>query len=245
MNHLAVRFLEFTRGTAGDLDQCFAATLALTVALPAGIGSKPYFYSTGVSASAIPLTISGNTASLSVPWDTCAGGADGYLSLPNPSLTSDSQVFTLSASLTVDLTSPATAAPPPDPLDAGPGTVVASPTGDLAPSIYVYGAQILRVAASDRLVRLIVFSSGSGILRAAAGTTNLGSYQLRAGNNDIRFKLPQSLVNALRRPAGARAGNASLLTLTSLSSAGTAGTIVTRKLTIVKTPAPKKPAPKH
>jgi hypothetical protein len=35
-----------------------------------------------------------------------------------------------------------------------------------------------------------------------------------------------------------------LLTLTSLSPAGTAGTIVSRKLTIVKPPPPKKPAAK-
>ena len=51
----------------------------------------------------MPLPINGNTASLAVPWDTCLGGHDGYLSLPNPSLTSDAQVFVVSGSLTVDI----------------------------------------------------------------------------------------------------------------------------------------------
>ncbi len=244
VNHLAARYLSFTRGTSGDMGPCYAATLALTVALPAGAGSKPSFYSTGVGTAAIPLTITGTTASLTVPWNTCFGGPDGYLALPNPSTTLDSQVFTVSGSLTVDFTTPSSATAPPAELNAGPGPVIAAPTGDVAPSIYLYGAQVLRVSATDRMVRLIVFSSGPGMLQAAAGRTNLGTYQLRPGNNDVRFKLPQSLVNTLRRPAGATApGAASLLTLTCLSPTGTAsGTVVSRKLAIVK-PAPK-PTPK-
>ena len=86
----------------------------------------------------------------------------------------------MSGSLTVDLSTPATAAPPPDPLDVGPGPVVAAPTADVAPAIYLYGAQVIRVSTTDRMVRLIVFSSGPGMLKATAGTMNLGTYQLRA-----------------------------------------------------------------
>ena len=70
------------------------------------------------------------------------------------------------------------------------------------PTIFVYGAQIVRVSTADRMVRLIVFSTGDGQLQARPATKNLGTYQLRAGNNDMRFKLPQSIVNALRKPAG-------------------------------------------
>lgn len=116
------------------------ATYSLTVALPAGTGARPFFYSSSVGSAAVPLTINGNTASLTVPWDTCTGGADGYLSLPNPSLASNSQVFTVSGSLSVDTSTPATATPPPAPLFTGP--TVASPADYVAPSIYVYGAQI-------------------------------------------------------------------------------------------------------
>ena len=240
VNHLAARYLDFTRGTSGDTGPCYAATLALTVALPAATGATPYFYSSGVGKTAVPFTVSGTTATLSVPWSTCFGGPDGYVSLPNASLASDSQAFTVSGTLTVDKSTPSSVTAPPAPLDAGPGPVIASPATDVAPSIYVYGAQILRVSTTDRMVRLIVFSSGPGMLQAAAGGRNLGTYQLRAGNNDIRFKLPQSLVNTLRKPAGALAGSPSVLTLTCLSPGGTAGTVVSRKLAIVK-PAPKKP----
>ena len=97
----------------------------------------------------------------------------------------------------------------------------------------------MRVSTADRMVRLIVFSSGEGKLQASAGTKNLGTYRLRAGNNDIRFKLPQSIVNALRKPAG-RTVNSSVLTLKCLSPGGAAGVTVSRKLTLVKPPAHKK-----
>ena len=242
VNHLAARYLDFTPGTGSAVAECYAATLALTVALPAGLGSQPYFYSTSAGTTALPLSVNGSTASLNVPWNTCAGAPAGYLSLPNPSTTADGQTFTVSGTLTVDTSTVSSATAAPDPLDAGPGAVVAAPTTDLAPAIYLYGAQVIRVSTSDRMVRLIVFSSGPGMLSAKAGSTNLGTYQLRPGNNDVRFKLPQSLVNALRKPAAA--ASPSLLTLTSLSSNGTAGTTVSRKLAVVK-PAPKKASKAH
>ncbi|HVN61518.1 MAG TPA: hypothetical protein VMT59_09635 [Gaiellaceae bacterium] len=240
VNHLAARYIDF-HSDVTDTGPCYAATLALTVAIPAGVGhAQPYFFSSGVGASAIPLTLNGNTASLNVPWNNCAGHPDGYLSLPNPSLASDDQIFTVSGSLTVDPTTPATNTPPPDPLYAGPGPFVAAPATDVAPSILVHGAEVIRVSTVDRLVRLLVFSSGDGQLQASAGTTNLGTYQLRAGNNDVRFKLPQSIVNALRKPAG-KSVSASTLTLKFLSPGGLAGTTVSRKLALVKpTPTKKK-----
>jgi hypothetical protein len=240
VNHLAARYLNFSRGDVNNVGACYAATLALTVAMPSGLGSKPSFYSSGVGTSAVPLTINGNTASLSVPWDSCTGGPDGYLALPNPSLATDSASFAVSGSLTVDLNTPTTAKPPPAPLYAGPGAVVPSPTADIAPSIFVYGAQVVRVSTADRMVRLIVFASGPGTLTANVGAKKLGTYMLRAGNNDIRFKLPLSLVNALRKAAAAKTASTSVLTLTSSSPAGVAGAKVTRKLAVVKPPAPKK-----
>ncbi len=235
VNHLAARYLKLIRG-GSSTGPCYAATLSLTVALPAGLGARPFFYSSSVSTAAVPLTVSGGTASLTVPWDSCTGGADGYLSLPNPSLASNSQVFTVSGSLSVDTSTPATGTPPPAPLFTGP--TVASPADYVPPAIYVYGAQVVRVSATDRLVRLIVFSSGPGRLRAAVGETALGTAELRAGNNDVRFRLPPAAVDSLRKALGVRV-TSSVLTLTSLSAQGAPGTKVARKLVLVTPPKPR------
>jgi hypothetical protein len=239
VNHLAARYLKFQRG-AGVSNQCFQATLSLTVALPAGSASKPAFFSSSLGAAGQRLAVNGSTASITVPWDTCSGSVDGYLALPNPSSTADSQVFTVSGSLTVDQTAIATPATPPNPLYVGP--TVSGPVGEVPPAIFVYGAELVRVPAATRVVRLIVFSSGSGSLRAVVSGKTLGTAPLRAGNNDLRFKLPVSLVGSSRTTA------VRPLTLTSLSTAGAVGAVVTRKLAVVaapKKPAPKKPAPRR
>lgn len=239
VNHLAGRYLEFQRG-AGVSSQCFAATLSLTVALPAGSASRPVFFSSSLGAAGQRLAVDGSTASITVPWDTCSGSVDGYLALPNPSSTADSQVFTVSGSLTVDTSTVATPAAPPNPLYVGP--TVSGPAGEVPPSIFVYGAELVRVPAATRVVRLIVFSSGSGSLRAVVAGKALGTAPLRAGNNDLRFKLPASLLGAARTAANRT------LTLTSLSTAGAVGAVVTRKLAVLaapKKPAPKKPAPRR
>ena len=89
----------------------------------------------------------------------------------------------------------------------------------------------MRVPAATRAVRLIVFSSGSGKLEAQLGSSTLRTFTLRAGNNDLRFRLPISAVKALRKTASARAA-ASVLRLTSLSTEGARGATVVRKLTV-------------
>ena len=231
VNHLATRYLKLVRGN-GAVDACHAATLSLTVAMPAGLGSRPALYWKALGTTPIQFSVNGNTASVSVPWDTCTGGQDGYLALPNPSLSADAQVFTVSGSLTVDFNSISSPLSPPLPLYAGPTTLV--PGGDVAPSIHVYGAQVIRVAAAKRVVRLIVFSSGPGKLQAAVGGAVVGNVSLRAGNNEVRFRVPAKALKALRQTSAARA-NPSLLTLTSLSTAGVKGKSVTRRLTVVAT----------
>ena len=100
----------------------------------------------------------------------------------------------------------------------------------------VYGPELLRVNAATRVLRFIVYSSGSGKLRATLGSVNLGAASLRAGNNDVRWVLPASLVSAVRTTSGNN-----VLSLTSLSPSGVAGATLTRHVTIVRSkPAPKK-----
>jgi hypothetical protein len=228
VNHLAARYLKFTRGGTAE-GPCYAAKLSLTVGLPAGLSAKPAFFSKSLGSSSVALAINGTTASATIPWDTCTGGAAGYLSLPNSSLATDAQTFTVSGTLTVDLSTITPVGPPP-PLYTG--ATIAAPSGEVAPSIFVYGAQLLRVSAATRAVRLIVFSSGGGKLEASLGGTALGTFTLRAGNNDVRFRLPLSAVKGLRSTAS-RSATSSLLKLTSLSTTGAKGASVTRKLSIV------------
>ncbi len=239
VSHFAARYIALKHGDVGgnNTGTCYAASLTLNIAIPSGINAKPYYYANTTGATPQALSVSGSTASITVPWNTCQGSADAYLSLPNPSTdtAANGKEFTIAGTMTVDLNTPTAATPPPDPIYTGP--TVAAPTTDAVPTIVVYGAQIVRVSTVDRMVRLIVFSSGDGQLQASAGTTNLGTYKLRAGNNDVRFKLPQSIVNALRKPAG-QAASASQLTLKFLSPAGAAGVTVSRKLSLVKPPPP-------
>ena len=237
VNHLAARYLDFSRGAPG-LGPCYAATLSLTVAIPAGSASKPSFFSKSLGTAAVPFSVSGSTASLSVPWDTCFGGADGYLALPNASLTAEAQDFVVSGSLSVDTTKIATAAVPPTGLYVGP--TIASPTADVPPSILVYGGELLRFPAATRILRLIVFSSGPGALRANVASGPIGTAILRAGNNDLRFLLPTSTVAALRSTFAVLTPT-SLLTLTSLSALGSPGQTVARTLGLVAKPKVVKP----
>ena len=242
VSHFAARYITLRHGdlAGNDTGTCYAASLALNVAIPAGINARPYYYANTTGAAAQALSISGSNASVTVPWNTCKGSADAYLSLPNPSTdpAANGKEFAITGTLTVDTSTPTAATPPPPALYTGP--TVAAPATDVAPTIFVYGAELIRVSTVDRMIRLIVFSSGEGSLQASAGTTNLGTFQLRAGNNDVRFKLPQSLVDTLRKPASKRDASSSVLTLKCLSPAGAAGVTIARKLTLVKPAAPKK-----
>jgi hypothetical protein len=236
VNHLAARYLVFQRGDGSD-NACYAASLTVNVAIPAGIDAHPYFYWPAVGATPLPLTISGSTASITVPWDTCAWPYGGYLVLQNPSTTADAQVFTVSGSLDVDKTKPASATAPPPPVSVW-GPVVPAPSTDPAPTLTVHAPEVLRVSAKTRLLRFVVYSNGEGKLQATLGSAALGTATLRTGNNDIRFVLPKTVFASIR----ATKASANTLTLTSFSPQGTVGTTFTRHVTVQK-PAtkPKKP----
>jgi hypothetical protein len=141
----------------------------------------------------------------------------------------------------VDPNTLATASPPPTPTSVW-GTTVPVPTADVPPSIDVFGPELLQLSAKAPTIRLIVDSSGPGVVNATLGSTVLGTYSLRAGNNDVRFAVPKGLLTSLRRSASA----ANLLTLTPMSPTGSlTGQAVTRHVVITAPPKPKPKLVKH
>jgi hypothetical protein len=232
VNHLAARYVYFKHATNDGA--CFEATLSINVTIPAGVESHPAYWAGTAGAGAQALTVSGSSASLTVPWNTCGASPDAYLSLPNDSLNLDGREFVVKASVTVDTSKPASpTAPPPGAHVIG--SVVAAPTTDPAPTLKVYAPEVLRVSTKTRLLRFVVFSSGDGKLQATLGATGLGSAALRSGNNDVRFVLPTQLFKSLRTKSVSN-----VLSLTSRSPSGAKGATFTRKVVVQTPPKPKK-----
>jgi hypothetical protein len=246
VNHLATEYIAFTKGNGDTSQPCFAATLSLTVAIPAGTLSKPTFFWDAKGTTPIPLTVNGNTASAAIPWDTCTWhDGQGYLSVPNASQAIDGADFGVTASVSVDTSKPVTSTPPPD-LVALPG-VISSPSSAVTPTIDVFGPELLTLSSTTQQLRLIVASSGEGTLQAHLGSLSLGSQPLRGGNNDLRFTIPKGALAALRRSTA----TSNVLTLTPTAPNGAnAGPSVTRKISIttvgksVKKAVKKAPATK-
>jgi hypothetical protein len=234
VNHLAVRYLALSHGSSTG--PCYQASLRITVGIPSGVQSTPTYYANTKGASAQPLTVSGSSATITVPWNTCTGSPDAYLSLPNDSLGLDGRLFTVSGSVTVDKSKPATASEPPPGVHVI-GSVITAPTSDPPPLLQVYAPEVVHVSTKTRLLRLAVFSSGDGKLQALLGSMNLGTASLRSGNNDVRFVLPKQLFNSLRTKSVSN-----LLQLTSVSPSGSKGATFTRRVLV---PTPKKPKPKR
>ena len=250
VNHLSTRFIEFARGPAAGGSTsapCWQATLKLTVTFPASALSQPVFYWDGPGAVATPLSVNGGTATASIPWDTCTWSyGEGFLSLPNASSSSSTGVdaadFNVTANLVlssplVQVTSIVPATPPP-------GVVVTTPviqvsTLDIAPTISVFGPELLKLSAGDSQIRLIVSSSGQGKVSASLGSHVLGTMNLRAGSNDLRFAIPKGTLASVR--TSSVASNVLTLTPTSANGAST-GAVVKRTISVA--PEAKKPAAK-
>jgi hypothetical protein len=240
VNHLAVRYVDFAHGLDTDTGPCFSASLDLKVALPAGVATTPY-YSANVKGS-VPqaFTVSGNTATLNdIPWNTCGASPRAYVSLPNesndvapPAL--DGREFTVSGTVTVNKSKPASATEAPAGVKIT-GPVIQTPTSDPAPELSLYAPELIRVSAKTRLLRFIVFSSGDGTLKATLGSTWLGSAGLHAGSNDVRYILPTRLLKSLRKTNTP----ANVLMLTSYSPGGTRGASATRRVAMKPVPKPK------
>jgi Family of unknown function (DUF6055) len=247
LNHLSTRYLKFVPGDDDASHICYSATLNLSVAMPAGMQSAPIFYWDAKGSTPVTLSVSGTTATAAIPWDTCTYTTQaGYLAVSNASLNLDAADLVVTATMTVDTTKPATPAPPPDPIEVNTPVVPVS-GADVAPTLELFGPEVLRLNATDTQLRLIVESNGAGSVEAKIGSTTLGTVAIRGGNNDVRFKLPTSLLTSLRRSAAA----SNVLSLTPLSASGaTAGKPVTRVVRIepsakAKAKPKAKPKPKR
>jgi hypothetical protein len=242
VDHLATRYIAFTRGdNAGD-HACFQASLAITVTYPSSVNARPVFYWNVPGTAGVELTPTSSTsAAATLPWDTCLWATNkGFLSLTNSSTTVNTALFTVTSNLTVDPTKPASATSGPTQLPIYGGQTQVS-TGDVAPTISVFGPLLYQVPTTSPVLRLIVESTGDGVLRAQLGSVTLGSPPLRAGNNDLRFTLPKTLLTQLRRSSSALR----LLTLTPTSTSGAVvGTAVSRQVTVVTPKAAKHRAKK-
>jgi hypothetical protein len=232
VNHLAVRYVDIAHAADSDTSPCYAASLALKVTIPAGVASTPYYYSNTKGALAQAFAVSGSTATLTVPWSTCAGSPHAYVSLPNetsdsPAPALDGREFTLTGTLTVDKSKPAAASEAPTPVNVV-GPVVNVPSSDPAPDLTMYAPELIRVSSKTRLLRFVVFSGGSGTLKATIGSRWLGSSNLHAGNNDIRFTLPSQLLRTLKKTSTP----SNVLTVTSFSPAGSQGESITRRVAL-------------
>jgi len=224
VNRLAVRFVKL-QPPSPDASPCYAATLSLAVTLPAGVTSRPHVYATSTK-TLTALSVSGTTATASIPWDTCSSDAPAYVSLPNTSQTLDARTFVFSASLTVDKTKVVSAKTPP-PGVAVIGAVVAAPTEDPAPDLAFYSRKVMKLASNSRMLRLVFFSSGTGRVRVAFNGQEVFLLRVRAGANAAAVRLPKQ---AKRFSASSRA----VLELTALSPTGAPGSTFVQRVAFTK-----------
>ena len=241
VDHLARRYVAFTRGDGAGDHPCFAATLKITVDLPAGVNSTPYFYWNQKGSSPVKLDVTGNTATTTIGnWDTCFWAQNvGYLMLPNPTTGTDTALFTVHKQLTVSNT-PASPTTAPTQQSVF-GDVTSVESAQVPPAITLLAPQTLKVSVASPTLRLAVQSNGDGAVHATLGSVDLGTAAVRAGNNVLGFTIPKSVLTTLRRSAAA--GN--LLTLTPVSPSGeVTGSALTRKVVVSATKPKAKPKKK-
>ena len=169
IDHLAANYTYFYSGdprvsSAG----CGAATLHVTVDVPAGSASVP---SVSDAFGVHQLTVNGSTASADVPWSNCDGSV-AALGVPNPG-SADGQQFTVHASLQI--------------------TPVKF-RGTAAPRIHLALPRRASVKRRLPVLRFNVRSSGRGTLQVLFKDHYVrGSYKLKHGKNRIRLRLPKRL----------------------------------------------------
>jgi hypothetical protein len=239
VDHLATRIIQIDRGDGSAGHACYAATLTITVTMPSGVSSAPVFIWKVPGAAAVPLTVSGTTATASIPWDTCTWASHGYLSLPNASTTVNSALFTVAMHLAVTTTE-VTAKPPAAPAN-GYGNATDVGSAQVAPVITVFGPLVMHLPSTATRLRLVVEANAQGAVHATLGSHDLGQNTLVPGENVLTFNLPAGILRSLRRTSATN----NLLTLSPVSQDGlVAG--AARTLNVVVTAPPAKPKkPKH
>lgn len=230
VNRLGSRYVMFKAPVGGE-GPCYAATLNLSVALPAGTSAKPYLYTTSDKV-ATPLAVNGGTATISTGWDTCSSEVPAVLSLPNASATLDARLFVITGSVTVDTSKVVSGKTPPAGVIYN-GLIINAPTEEPAPTLAIYAPKVLRMLGSARTIGFAVYSSGAGVLRATFGGKPLRAVRLRAGMNRVVLRLP--------KPAARLAlGKRPVLELTSVSTSGHRGRTVVQRVAFKAKPKPKR-----
>jgi hypothetical protein len=171
LDHLSAGFLTLYNGNPqSPAPNCGAATLRLTVTLPAGVASQAAFVD---ASGAHPLAVSGSTASAALPWTNCAG-TKGTLTLANSSATQDGAQFVVRASV-----------------DVAPALL---PAGTRAPRISLRVGHIGRVARRGRYLSFAVHASDRGVLAALLKPGYVRkNFKLKHGANRLRLRLPAGL----------------------------------------------------
>jgi hypothetical protein len=237
VDHLATRVIQIDRGDGSAAHACYTATLGITVTLPAGVSSAPVFIWKVPGTASVPLSVSGNTATGSIPWDTCKWSAHGYLSLPNGTTTVNAALFKVAVHLDVSSTE-VTTKPPIAPANPyGPATDVGSL--QVAPLITVLGPLAMHLVSTATRLQLVVEASAQGAVHASLGSTDLGQTGIVPGENVLTFDLPPGALRALRTTSLA----SNVLTLTPASQDGQV-TGTAKTMTVVVTAPPAK-AKKH
>jgi hypothetical protein len=169
IDHLAANFMSFASGDSRLSGAgCGAATLHLSVDLPAGSAAVPEIAD---SSGVHPLSVSGGAASIDLPWTTCTGSG-AMLGLPNPALTtaSDRQSFVVHASVSAS-------------------TPKLRKTA--APRISLKLPKLASIARGKPFLRFRVKASSSGLLQVLLKSKYVrGSYRLHKGTNKLRLRLP-------------------------------------------------------
>jgi hypothetical protein len=234
VGHLATKFVQIDRGDGDGSHACYEATLALSVTTPAGVTTQPTFYWGAAGSSPVALAVSGNTATATVPWDTCKWGTKGYLSLPNTSMV-DGASFVVSGTLTVDFSKPATAANPPTPSSVY-GPIAKAGSFSAVPDLSLYGPKTLKVKDDATQLKLALRASSEGSVRVSIGSASVGTFRLVAGGNNLDLKLPKQFSGDLAltpvAPDGTTTGPAlkrSLAVQASEASARVANTTFAQK----------------
>jgi len=232
VNRLASRYVELKPPPGGE-GPCYAATLTLNVAIPAGTSAKPYLYFPETKVKT-PLAVNGANATVTTAWDTCSSQSPAILSLPNASQTLDARLFFVTGSVTVDTSKVVSGKAPPLGVTVT-GQIIAAPTEEPVPTLFLYAPSVLRVLGTARTIGFAVYSSGAGKLSASFAGARLPDVRLRAGANRVVLRLP--------KPA-ARLAFASrpVLQLTPFSTAGQKGATIVQKVAFTKA-KPKRKRP--